>query len=160
MEKNIKGLMLNTEGFPEWDDEKGYKRFADSIYWAIENEPYEVFQTNKVGDVIETGSHHVWNWFIKILDEDNISLGERSLQYFMYLDRVHTHKWRKDLLHKAITHEDLYIRDAGVQLLEHWDQNYELLRERIPNEPVEWLKKYMQEVLDWADNEKEANDVR
>ena len=164
MENKYKGLMLNTEGFLEWNMEvdympyHDYDSFRNAIYWSIENAPYEPVQTNRVEDAIATGNPDVWDWFIKILDDDRASLGERTLDFLAYLERPHTREWRRKLLKVAVTHDHHYIRDSGIQLLDHWDEDFDILREWLPNEPVDYMRKYIQDILDWAEKERSEND--
>lgn len=52
-------------------------------------------------------------------------------------------------LRKALSHEDVEVRDAAVQVLEAWGgaKAAELLRERLHKEPVPWLAEYISGVL-------------
>jgi len=53
------------------------------------------------------------------------------------------------ILNTALKHDSLQVRDAATQLVENWElpELLTALKERISNEPIVWLREYMEGVI-------------
>jgi hypothetical protein len=58
-------------------------------------------------------------------------------------------EWGLRLASKAISHQDVEVRDAAVSALELWGGNSarEALQKYVEQEPVSWLARYMKQVI-------------
>ena len=59
-----------------------------------------------------------------------------------------TTSWRTELVRSALDMDDAEIRDAAVQTAEYWDDQDIRNVLETHNEPLQWLQKYIKDVLE------------
>ena len=85
-----------------------------------------------------------------VLDTDSPTFGASTLRSLGRLNGVGTAVWRTDLVRRALTNEDVQVRDAALQAAEAWDgaDLRRVLIAHLPFEPIGWLREAMQDVAE------------
>ena len=84
-----------------------------------------------------------------VLDGANVEVAGEALRQAGYVDDAETHKARLSLLERALASPDVNIRDGASIGMEAMDDPAAVgsLHAAIKNEPCDWLRQYLREVL-------------
>jgi hypothetical protein len=128
----------------------------DLLYASFEAEPLEDGidhpAENIIGDAIRsTGSGRVFDWLYRAcFDSEYPTFSASVLRCLGRQMSPGTKSWRAKLVQKALTMDDVEIRDAALQAAELWGGlgMRDILQIRLQTEPLQWLRDYMQDVIE------------
>ncbi len=85
----------------------------------------------------------------KVLDGANVEVAGEALRQVGYVEDADTRKARLSLLEGALASPDVNIRDGASIGMEAMDDPAAIdsLRAAVKNEPCDWLRQYLREVL-------------
>lgn len=138
------------------DATQGLVHLRDSLYASFEAEPLEDGMDHPaediIGDVVRsTDDPRVFDWLSRFcLDAEHPAFSSSILRCLGRQIRPGTESWRAELVRKALTINDAEIRDAALQAAESWgglNMRY-ILEAGVQNEPLQWLRNYMQDVIE------------
>ena len=133
----------------------GRRYFASQILAAIEAEPVEdgyshpaelLLKHAVIDQPIETV---LWLYNI-VSSESNGSIVAAVLKCLGRIEVQLCRWWGFQLIATALEHPDIEVRDAAVQVLETWgtDEAVRLLKQRMSRERVDWLRSYIERVIE------------
>ena len=135
---------------------QGLLHLRDLLYASFEAEPLEDGMDHPAEDIIDgairsTDDDHVFDWLYRAcLDAEHPTFSASVLRCLGRQMRPGTVLWRTELVRKALTADDVEIRDAAVQVAEFWGglDIRDQLKIRVQTEPLQWLRNYMQDVIE------------
>ena len=137
---------------PDDENDARRERLERALRDAFDADPLEDGVSHPaeriVAEVVGTSSALVWlRGFV--LETESPTFGASTLRCLGRLNDVGTAVWRTDLVRRALTNEDVQVRDAALQAAEAWDDAVLLsvLAAHLPFEPVGWLREAMQDVV-------------
>lgn len=136
--------------------DEGFLRLRNLLYASFEAEPIEDGMQHPAEEVIDNairsrGSDRVFDWLYKAcFDAERPSFSASVLRCLGRQIHLGTESWRTKLVQKALTMEDVEIRDAALQAAESWGSLglRDILKDRVHTEPLPWLRNYMQDVIE------------
>lgn len=135
---------------------QGLSHLRDSLYISFEAEPLEDGIDHPAEDIIgdairSTNNARVLDWlFGACLDAEHPTFSASILRCLGRQVRPGTGSWRTELIQKALSINDVEIRDAALQAAELWGgmSIRETLKIKVQTEPVRWLQNYMRDVIE------------
>lgn len=136
--------------------DQGRLRLRNLLYAAFEAEPLEDGIDHPAEDIIgnairSTGSDRVFDWLYRAcFDVEHPTFSASVLRCLGRQISLGTKSWRTKLLRKALTMDDVEIRDAALHAAEFWggSEMRDILKVRVQTEPLSWLRDYMQDVIE------------
>ena len=136
--------------------DQGLLRLRNLLYAAFEAEPLEDGIDHPAEDIIgnvirSTGSDRVFDWLYRAcFDAEHPTFSASVLRCLGRQISPGTKSWRTKLVRKALTMNDVEIRDAALQAAEFWGglDMRNLFKIRVQTEPLSWLRDYMQDVIE------------
>ena len=91
----------------------------------------------------------VFDWLLEFCtDADQPEFASSVLRCLSSLEPPGTPTWRADLVRTALSKDDVEIREAAVQVVEHWSEDHLLDVLRGHQDEETWLNRYVQGVID------------
>ncbi|MCY3826305.1 MAG: HEAT repeat domain-containing protein [Candidatus Dadabacteria bacterium] len=81
------------------------------------------------------------------LDEEHPDFAASVLRCLGRQTKPGTCSWRTELIRRALTTDDVEIRDAAVQAAESWDEEESANILKSHHEPEPWLREYILDVI-------------
>ncbi len=129
-------------------------RLARWLSEAFEAEPFEDGMDHPaeeiIGNAIHSGSDsRVFDWISEIcLDAERPAFAASILRCLGRIVYPGQRSWRTELVRKALTMDNIQIRDAAIQATENWGGNEIRNVLRTHHERSPWLRNYLQSVID------------
>ncbi len=131
-------------------------RLKDLLYASFEAEPLEDGIDHPAEDIIgdairSTNEARVLDWLSgACLDSEHPTFSASILRCLGRQAHLGTESWRTELVLKALTIDDAEIRDAALQAAEFWGglNMLDILKIKVKTEPLQWLRNYMQDVIE------------
>lgn len=135
---------------------QGLSRLKDLLYASFEAEPLEDGIDHPAEDIIgdairSTNEVRVLDWLSgACLDSEHPTFSASILRCLGRQAHLGTESWRTELVSKALTVDDAEIRDAALQAAEFWGglSMLDILKIKVKTEPLQWLRNYMQDVIE------------
>lgn len=139
------------------DKQKADFRFK--LLASFESEPLEDGMDHPAEEIIfdalrSTEQEIYLDWLREFtLDNTNPGLADSVLVCLARQSSPGTPSWRVNLIEEALHSTDVRVRDAAVEASESWaDPDVtDVLKKSYEIEPVEWLRDYMQTVVDYIE---------
>jgi len=136
--------------------DQGQLHLRDLLYASFETKPLEDGIDHPAEDIIggairSTGGDRVFDWLYgACLDAEHPSFSASILRCLGRQIRPGTEFWRTELVRRALTMDDAEIRDAALQAAEFWGclGILDTLKIKVQTEPLQWLRNYMQDVIE------------
>ena len=129
------------------------ERLAVMLRAAFETEPFEDGMDHPADQIIEnalrsTENQRILDWFSALsLDAKHPSLASSVLRCLGRQTHIGTAAWRAELVRDALAKDDIEIRDAAVQAAESWG-GQEVVDVLISHdEPEQWLRECIPEII-------------
>ena len=147
---------ITDQGVVLQDAMQGLSHLRDSLYTSFEAEPLEDGIDHPAEDIIgdaiqSTDNAGVLDWlFAACLDVEHPTFSASILRCLGRQRRLGTDSWRTELVQKALSIDDVEIRDAALQAAELWGglSIRETLKIMVQTEPLPWLQNYMRDVIE------------
>lgn len=135
---------------------ESFDEAAQSVYsrllHAFQEEPVEDGISHAGEQVLERmcnmldtkASGYIRSWVIHC---ENPTIGASILRLVGRLDIPFTETWRKEVIGVVLKHSDVEMRDAAVQAVELWDDQFAIDLLKRHKEKVGWLRDYIQRVI-------------
>ncbi len=128
----------------------------DLLYASFEAEPFEDGIDHPAEDIIgdairSTDDDRVFDWLYRAcFDAEHPTFSASVLRCLGRQMRPGTELWRTELVRRALTMDDVEIRDAALQAAEFWGGLgiRDILKHMVQTEPLQWLRNYMQDVIE------------
>ena len=128
----------------------------DLLCASFEAEPLEDGIDHPAEDIIggairSTGGDRVFDWLYRAcLDAEHPTFSASVLRCLGRQMRPGTELWRTELVRRALTMDDVEIRDAALHAAEFWGglDMRDMLKIKVQTEPSQWLRNYMQDVIE------------
>lgn len=138
---------------PDDGEDAQRERLERALRDAFDADPLEDGVSHPVEQIVATavGTSGALDWLRGfVLETDSPIFGASTLRCLGRLNGVGTAAWRTDLVQRALTNEDVQVRDAALQAAEAWDDADlgRVLAAHLPSEPVGWLRDAMQDVVE------------
>ena len=134
-------------------EERERGRLANKLHAEFEAEVLQDGEHHPAEDLIQEAlrtsqERVVLQWFETwAVDASQPSFAASVLRCLGRQERFGTDSWRTELIRKALSVDDVDIRDAAVQAVESWEDQ-ELIQVLMGHdEPEHWLKDYIQGVI-------------
>lgn len=135
---------------------QGLLRLKDLLYASFEAEPLEDGIDHPAEDIIgdairSTNGARVLDWLSRTcLDPEHPTFSASILRCLGRQVHLGTESWRTELVREALEVDDAEIRDAALQAAEFWGglSMRDILKTRVQTEPLQWLRNYMQDVIE------------
>lgn len=134
-------------------EEREQGRLANKLHAEFEAEVLQDGEHHPAEDLIQEAlrtsqERVVLQWFETwAVDASQPSFAASLLRCLGRQERFGTDSWRTELIRKALSVDDVDIRDAAVQAVESWEDQ-ELIQVLMGHdEPEHWLKDYIQGVI-------------
>ena len=105
-----------------------------------------------IGNAIRsTGSDRVFDWLFRAcFDVEHPTFSASVLRCLGRQLLPGTESWRTYLVQRALTMDEVEIRDAALQVAEFGRGlgTREILKNRVQTEPLQWLLNYMQDAIE------------
>ena len=136
--------------------DQGLLRLRDLLYASFEAKPLEDGIDHPAEDIIDnairsTGSDRVFDWLYgACFDAEHPAYSASVLRCLGRQIRPGNEFWRTRLVQRALTMDDVEIRDAALQVAESWGDLgiQDILKIRVQTEPLPWLRNYMQDIIE------------
>lgn len=147
---------ITDQGVVLQDAMQGLSHLRNSLYTSFEAEPLEDGIDHPaeeiIGDAIRsTDNARVLDWlFAASLDAEHPTFSASILRCLGRQRCPGTDSWRTELVQKALSIDDVEIRDAALQAAELWGglSIRETLKIKVQTEPLPWLQNYMRVVIE------------
>ena len=134
-------------------EEREQGRLANKLHAEFEAEVLQDGERHPAEDLIQEAlrtsqERVVLRWFETwAVDASQPSFAASVLRCLGRQGRFGTDSWRTELIRKALSVDDVDIRDAAVQAVESWEDQELIQVLRGHDEPEHWLKDYIQGVI-------------
>lgn len=136
--------------------DQGLLRLRDLLYASFEARPLEDGIDHPAEDIIgkvirSAGSDRVFEWlYTACIDAEHPAFSASVLRCLGRQICPGTEYWRTRLVQRAMTMNDVEIRDAALQAAEFWGDAgiRDILTTWLRTEPLPWLQSYMQDVIE------------
>ncbi len=126
---------------------------------------YSDLLTDFIAEPVEDGMHHdaertiaralkeipedqVLSWLLEFsTDVERPSFASSVLRCLSSLERPGTEDWRVNLVRTALEKDDVEIREAAIQVAEHWEDISLIEVLQLHNDEDEWLGRYIEDVI-------------
>ncbi len=128
------------------------ERLRRRLWVRLEEEPLEDGIThpaeNLVREALLGSPNGRLGLYDLVVDDDRPEFSSAVLRLAGRVGRSAENEWRRDLVKSALTASSHALREAAVEAVEQWEDPklVSLLREH--EEPVPWLKDYIDDVID------------
>ena len=132
--------------------EDGREQLEAALWNAFDAEPLEDGMTHPGEQIIAMAvqeSGRALGWLRRLaLTTTAPAFAASTLRCLCRID-VGTSEWRTRLVADVLASEDVQMRDAALQAAEEWGgvRLRELLESHLVNEPVDWLRQAMEDVV-------------
>ena len=130
----------------------GREQLETALWNAFDAEPLQDGITHPGEEVIAAsvqGSEKALDWLRHFaLATTAPAFAASTLRCLSRID-IGTLRWRAQLVADALASDDVQMRDAALQAAEEWGGEHlrALLESRLANEPVDWLRQAMEDVV-------------
>lgn len=133
--------------------EQKREQYLNQLYSAFDTDPIEDGVTHIaeliIGDLLRYDDIYVLEWLKGIcLDTSHPGFASSVIRCLGRQTAPGTPSWRAELVRDGLGVHNLEIRDSIIQAAELWDDPSVLDVLRDHNEPVPWLRNYVQDVLE------------
>ena len=80
-------------------------------------------------------------------DASKPAFASSVLRCLSQLEHPNTPEWRAGLVRDALSIDDIEIRDAAIQAVEHWEESTLVDVLKAHQEPEKWLRDYLEGVI-------------
>ena len=130
------------------------ERLAARLQAAFDADPFEDGINHPVEEIIarelrKSENGQALEWFKDIsLDSTRPAFAASVLRCLGRLARPGTASWRTDIVRRALTTDNVEIRDAAAQTAELWNDSDMGAVLKAHSEPVPWLRDYIRDIID------------
>jgi len=133
-----------------------FLHLRDSLNASFEATPLQDGMDHPAEDIISDAVRSIddkslFKWFsIVCLDTKYPTFSASILRCIGRQIHIGTDSWRTELVGKALTVDDVEIRDAALNVAEFWGSQRmrNMLAGKVETEPIQWLRDYMQDVIE------------